>query len=235
MQLTIISRIAYLSPSYYLHLSYRIRTPNCRVTSLIPRILASNAFYICLIFYIRAMTNIRDKVSEKKTSFQTRLLKLFSSQTFSNQMIARINLFLLTLLSALSSMASAVLEIQVTETTYITDDCSGSPTGGDTHFPYTAPCSFFNGVYPESLFVAWSDISGLPAMSVQFLIDNSTCSLPQGSAVVPSQDLYITVEGCCNVTGLYGKTRVTGISFLPLDPADAAAPLDIPPYSINSY
>jgi len=121
-------------------------------------------------------------------------------------------------------MASATLEIEVTEETYITDDCSGSATGGDTHFPYTASCDFFNGVYPNSLFVSWSDTSGSPAMSVQFLIDNSTCSLPEGSAVVPFQDIYIIQEGCYNLTGLYDKTRATGISFLPLVPADAAVP-----------
>lgn len=51
-------------------------------------------------------------------------------------------LFLLTLIYAFSSMAFAVLEIQVTETTYITDDCSGNPAGGDIHFPFTASCDF---------------------------------------------------------------------------------------------
>jgi len=133
-------------------------------------------------------------------------------------------LSLLTLVSALSSIASATLEVQVTELTYTTDDCSGRATGGDIVFPFDTVGIYFNEIYPSSLYVAWSDISGSPAMSVQFLI-NSTCNLPDGSAVVPFQDLFINKEGCYNLTGLYDKSQAIGMTFLPLVPADAAVPL----------
>ena len=81
---------------------------------------------------------------------------------------------------------------------------------------------YFNGSLPNSLRVSWSDISGNPALLVQFLVDNSTCG--NNCGLSGFNNSCITKEGCYNLTGLYDEERVTGIYFLPLVPADASVP-----------